>query len=271
MSVVVRKSLGRQLRALRLKAGKSAADIETAGVASTSKLHRIETGAGPFRLETVWALCQVYGADDVTRDRLAAMAKHTNDKGWWEDYTEVMPSWFGTYVELESAASKALTFHAETLPGLLQAPQYQRALFEVHPHADQAYVQGQLRIRSERQRAAFDRRSPLAVSAVIGQEALTRLVGGKPGMVEQERYLILISRRPNVEVRVVPADAGAHPATKGAFSILQFEGDSDHPDVVYLETYVGGRYVEDDRSLHEFHLLFDSVRAMSVPIEEFLT
>src|SRR4051794_30016524 len=104
MSVVVRKSLGRQLRALRQTAGKTPSDVETSGIASTSKLHRVETGAVPIRLETVWALCQLYGADTGTRERLSEMVKNTNEKGWWESYSADMPSWFGTYVELESAA-----------------------------------------------------------------------------------------------------------------------------------------------------------------------
>jgi Domain of unknown function (DUF5753)/Helix-turn-helix domain len=269
MSVVVRKSLGRQLRALRLKAGKTAADIDTSGVASTSKLHRIETGAGPFRLETVWALCQVYGVDDATKDRLAEMARHTNDSGWWEDYTDVMPSWFGTYVELESAATTAFSYHSEAIPGLLQSPAYQRAMFGTYPDPNGDFIRRQLQMRSERQRGALDRKPPLEMTAILGEEALLREVGGHSGMVEQRQHLLRLDRRAHLTVRIVPCEAGAHPAMKGAFTILRFDGDSVHPDIVYLETYVGGRYIEDQMTVAEFHRMFQKVHRMSVSIEEF--
>jgi hypothetical protein len=270
MSVVVRKSLGRQLRALRLAARKTPSDVQTSGIASTSKLHRVETGAVPIRLETVWALSQLYGADTATRERLSEMARHSNDKGWWEDYSDVMPAWFGTYVELESAASRAFTYHSELVPGLLQAPDYQAAMFEQDLDSTEEYVKRQVHMRSQRQRAAFEKPAPLCLTAVIGQEALTRTVCGEHGMAEQREHLVKAGRQANIEVRVLPWVAGAQPAHKGAFNILQFDRDDDHPDVVYLETYVGGRYVEDEKMLRMFHRMFQAVSAMSVPIEEHL-
>jgi hypothetical protein len=37
-----------------------------------------------------------------------------------------------------------------------------------------------------------------------------------------------------------------------------------------LPSYVGGRYVEDQKRLAEFHRMFETASALSVPIEEHL-
>jgi transcriptional regulator with XRE-family HTH domain len=84
MSIVVRKSLGRQLRSLRVAAHKTPSDVAATRIASTSKLHRIETGGTTVRLETVWALSDLYGADPATKRRLSEMAMNTSEKGWWD-------------------------------------------------------------------------------------------------------------------------------------------------------------------------------------------
>lgn len=274
MSVIVRKSLGRQLKQARLAAKKSPGDVAASGEASTSKLHRVEGGEVTITVSTVVALSVLYGLDDDTRERLVEMAKHTNEKGWWEAYSNSMPSWFANYVELETAAARALMYNSELVVGMLQTAAYQQAQFVTHPLAqlDPEYVERQIGMRSERQRAAFNRveAPPLELTAVLGEEALGRAAGGRKVMKEQHEHLRAMGRRPNVCVLVLPWKAGAHMATKGAFNILEF-ADPEQPSVVYQESYTGGRYEEEaDLQTGLFHKMFDQVRAQSVPIEEFL-
>ena len=267
-SVVVRKSLGRRLQALREGKGMSVIDVVTTGLFSKSKLQGIEKGTRPVRLADIWALCRTYGVDATMTDRLAEMAQNTSAGGWWEDYVGDLPSWFATYVELETAASRAFMYDGELIPGLLQAPRYQRAQFERYQDFTEEYAERQISMRSERQRAVFERPEPLILTAVIGQEALTRLAGGKLGMAEQKEHLLSAVRESNIEVRVLPWSLGAHAANKGAFNILDFDS-SDHPSIVYLETYVGGRYVEDESIVSGFQQMAETVSAQAVPIEEF--
>jgi Domain of unknown function (DUF5753)/Helix-turn-helix domain len=267
-SVVVRKSLGRQLKALRLAVGKTSADVATSGVTSSSKLQRIEAGATPIKLVDVWGLCRLYGADNVTTDKLAEMAKNTSEKGWWEEYDDVMPSWFGMYVELEAAANSLYTYESELVPGLLQTPAYHRALIEVDPDRSTESADQQVRLRAERQRAAFDRDKPLNVVAILSEAVPSRLVGGQDVMDEQKRRLLEMSEAHNMEVRVLPWEAGAHTAMKGAFNILAFDGD--HPDVAYLETNAGGRYIESAEAVSRYRRNFDLVLGQAILIKEYM-
>ena len=78
---LVRRQLGRHLRRLRLAAGKTHADAETAGMGHRSTLWRIEAGRAKVRPSTVRALCWLYDADDATSDALYAMARRGRAAG----------------------------------------------------------------------------------------------------------------------------------------------------------------------------------------------
>lgn len=267
-SVVVRRSLGRRLKKLREDAGKRAADVEEAQIAGRTKLYRIEHSTDPVRIPDVQSLCLLYGTDAATRDQLVEMARNSSGPGWWEDYGDAMPSWFGMYVEFESAATELLTWDPELIHGLLQTPDYHRAVIQADPDPTAEYTDRQLRLRAERQHTVLHRADPLQITAVIGEGALLRQVGGLATITDQREHLTKLSTQDHIEVRVLPWSAGSHQAMKGAFSILGFEGQDD-PDVVYLETHAGGRYVEQAAMVADYRRLFDAIRGASIPIEEY--
>ncbi|MFB9251628.1 Scr1 family TA system antitoxin-like transcriptional regulator [Sphaerisporangium melleum] len=72
---------------------------------------------------------------------------------------------------------------------------------------------------------------------------------------------------PNVTIQVLPATSGAHPATAGPFSIMQFREPHD-PDVVYLESMTSSLYVESDAEIYRYTLAFDHLRAAALGTEE---
>lgn len=270
-SAVVRRSLGRQLKALREGAGLSAADVYTSHlkVASKTKLQRIEAGKGAVRIADVRLLCEMYGADAPTTQKLGELALNSSEGGWWEAYGDVMPSWFSTYVELEAAATSVSTYDPELIFGLLQTPAYQQSVFEVDPRYNAELVERQKRLRSERQQEAFERTPPLRISAILGEGAVARLVGGPGVMAEQRERLSALGDLGHVQILVLPWDAGAHVAMKGAFTIVGFDGDED-PDVVYLETLAGGRYVEQPAIIERYRQNFKLITDQSVSIKEYL-
>ena len=89
-------------------------------------------------------------------------------------------------------------------------------------------------------------------------------------MREQSEYLRDQSRLPHVEALVLPWGAGAHPCMTGPFVILGFDGPDD-PDVLYLETVSGARYIEEAGSVREYLRRFEETRRQSVSIEEYLS
>jgi hypothetical protein len=108
------------------------------------------------------------------------------------------------------------------------------------------------------------------VTAVVGEGALCRKVGGEKVLAAQRGHLVELSARGHIEVRVLTWDAGAHAAMKGAFTIISFV-NPDAYDVVYLETHAGGRYVGEDQMIEDYRQLWQTIHQQSTPIEEYLT
>jgi hypothetical protein len=268
MSIAVRRSLARQLNQLRLSASKSVADVDQTKIVSKTKLLAIEGAERKIKVSDVMSLCLLYGADPETSARLAKMALN-DEKGWWEDFSDVVNPRFRFFVELESAADRVFTYDAELLYGLLQTPAYHRAIFEVDPNPTVDYADRQVQFRAERQKATLGRTAPLHVTAILNEAILLRQVGGEDVMAEQRDHLLRLSRQPNVGLYVVPWEAGAHAAMSGPFKIVSFDAPNN-PDVVYLETSLGVRYVEEDDRLQMYRDRFDRVRAHAIPLEEYM-
>jgi transcriptional regulator with XRE-family HTH domain len=269
-STVVRRQLGRRLRRLREAAGKTERDVETAKLLSRTKLWRIESGKTPVKVPDVRALCWLYGADNATTDALADLAIGTNAQGWWEEYGDAVPDWFGLYIGLEAAASEIRIYDPELVHGLLQTADYAGAVYRaVRPGDSADVIQRQVKLRLGRQHSLSDRMPPLRLTAILGAGVLARPVGGAQVMAEQTERLRELARLDHVDIRVLAWEAGAHAAMHtGAFIIFDFD-DPDDPPVVYLETHTGARYLEKPEELNQYRTIFDLIYQKAVPIEEY--
>jgi transcriptional regulator with XRE-family HTH domain len=269
MSIAVRKSLARQLNQLRIDAGKSVADVAATKIVSKTTLLAIEGAERAVKIGTLIALCQLYGAQKETSDRLVKMALH-KEKGWWEDYFDVMSDpRFRMFIELESVASEIFSYDSELLYGLLQTPEYHRAIFHGEHRSDLQSVDREVQFRIDRQKAALGRNPPLQVNGILNEGVLVRVVGGHKVMDEQRQHLLSLHKQSNVQLNVLPWHAGAHAAMSGSFQVVTFKAP-DNPDIAYLETSLGIRYVEDEARVAMFREIFDGVLAQTVPLEEYL-
>lgn len=265
-SVTVRRSLGRRLRALRLAASKTQADVAT--VASPAKLRRIESGKGPIRMADVRTLCFMYDAGPTETEYLVALSLNT-EEGWWEDYLDVMPGWFNTYVELESVASEISTYEADVVPGLLQTADYARAVFLSGQRRLSVETADRLVVaRTKRQENVFAKPG-VRINVILGAGVLLRQVGGPEVIGQQLAHLHRLNERIEVELRVLTWQAGAHAAMEGPFTLLHFK-ESDDPTVTYIETHAGARYLESEPQVLEYRDIFDRTWNQSAPLEEYV-
>jgi hypothetical protein len=92
-------------------------------------------------------------------------------------------------------------------------------------------------------------------------------VGGSQVLAEQRRHLRRMAAQPHISIRVIPFAAGAHPALKGGFTILE-PRDSDDLDVVYVEGMNGASYRETAADLQRFRALRDRLVEVSIPLED---
>jgi transcriptional regulator with XRE-family HTH domain len=261
---LVRRQLGRRLRTLREEAGKTTSDVSV--VASRSKLWRIEEGRTAVRVGDARELARIYGADEATVDAIGLLAQGTRTKGWWEDYRAVMPDWFGLYVGLESSCSVLSNYHPELIHGLLQTPEYAREVVTIDGPTDDGLA-GRLSMRMNRVRAALER-PDFELRVVLGAGALSLVIGSADVMAKQIDHLRVLGRRQNVDIRVLPWRVGAHLGLNGAFTLMDFQ-DPDDPPVVYEETLVGARYLEQEAQVNVYRRTFTLLTQQAVPIEEY--
>ncbi|MEY9854507.1 transcriptional regulator with XRE-family HTH domain [Catenulispora sp. GAS73] len=243
-STVRRLMLGSQLRRLR-----EAAHItrEAAGYeirSSESKISRLELGRVGFKVRDVADLLTLYGVtDEQERAPLLSMADAANAASWWHGYHDVLPSWFANYVGLEAAADLIRTYEVQFIPGLLQIPDYTRAVVARGNTALDADVERRVAIRQERQHVLSRDENPPRFWAVLDEAAVRRPMGSPEIMRRQLTHLLELMERPNVTVQLLPFECGAQAADAGAFTILRF-AEQDLPDVVYLEHLSGALYLD---------------------------
>src|SRR5215472_1016135 len=142
----LRIALGGQLRRLREGLGLS---LETAGDAirgSHAKISRLELGQVGFKQRDLLDLLTLYGVTDSDeRASFVELAQRANTPGWWHRYSDVLPTWFQTYLGLEQAAAVIRGYEAQFVPGLLQTTDYARAVIQL-AHGDEPDEEIQRRV-----------------------------------------------------------------------------------------------------------------------------
>ncbi|MBB5155855.1 DUF5753 domain-containing protein [Saccharopolyspora phatthalungensis] len=110
----------------------------------------------------------------------------------------------------------------------------------------------------------FSEGGGLTLHAVVAEEALHRVVGSRAVMAEQLRHLGEVAKRPTVNLRVLPFEAGAHEGIHGPILLLRF-ADPTQSDVAYSDTPLGGHVIDDIRDVAELARLFASLQARALP------
>lgn len=266
-SSVVRRQLGRRLRQQREKAGRTIRSVQDAKLFSESKVARIEAGKVPVRVGDVWTLCRFYNADKEVTDALAALSDGTTGDGWWEDYATAVPGWFGLYLGLEETCNVLSTYHPELVHGVLQTEAYAREVIQTDGPADEDVVIGRLKVRMDRKRVVLEQGNS-SLHVVLGAGALSLTIGSPEVMREQVSYLRKLDSQPGIDVRVLPWSAGAHPGITGPFTLMDFHNPDD-PSVVYLESMLGARYLEQEHQVETYRRTFTTLYQQAISIKEY--
>jgi uncharacterized protein DUF5753 len=220
--LAVRILLGARLRKLRESAGVSR---EHAGEAIR--------GSG-FKPRDVHDLLALYGVSEDERATLLAMAGHANAPGWWQAYSEVIPPGFAPYLGLEHAADLIRSYDVQFVPGLLQTPDYARAVLAIGARDNPELDLDQLVSLRIRRQQILGRPTPPRLWCVIDEAALRRPMGGAAVARAQLQHLIEMSQLSHVNVQVAPLRGGSRAVAYGPVTVLRFPED-ELSDVVYLE------------------------------------
>ncbi|HEX2820980.1 MAG TPA: helix-turn-helix transcriptional regulator [Streptosporangiaceae bacterium] len=261
---VRRRELGALLRALRNEKGLTVDQVATSLLCSPSKVSRMETGHGAATPRDIRDLCDLYAVtDEAERDRMMKLAREGKQSGWWQSYDL---DYFSTYVGLEAEAAEIKSYQSAIVPGLLQTPDYARAMYEAGvPKFTPERIKEHIEVRMTRQRLLVQD-PPVHLGVVLDEAVLHRAVGGPAVMGTQLDRLIEVSSRPNVTMQVIPYSLGAHPAMGSTFNILEFTGSASN--VVYVEGLVGWIYIERPQEIDKYQQVFEHLRTVALTPQE---
>ncbi|WP_131770950.1 helix-turn-helix domain-containing protein [Candidatus Protofrankia californiensis] len=263
--------IGKQLQALRERAGLSYQQAAEAIYASEWTIRRMEKAEVGLKLNNVRGLLVLYGVTDPHEiDAFLGLARDANKPGWWHTYSDVLPAWFRVYVGLEEAASLIRSYEPQAVPGLLQTRDYARALTEAgFPNAPAEEIERRVNLRMTRQELLTRPNAP-RLWVVLEETALRRTVGGPDVMAAQLDHLVTASSLPNVTIQVMPFAAGPHPAIYGAFHLLRFPV-AELPDIVYGESMTSAFYLDRPEEVASYLEAHDRISAQAVPAEKTAT
>ena len=184
---------------------------------------------------------------------------YNNSRKWDGPY----PRWFADWVDAEGRATVLRGWEPLLVPGLLQTPEYARALFRAwETTEDDDDIEQLVTARIDRQRI-FGKPHPPSFWAVVDEGVLTRCVGSSKVMHDQLIHLVEVAERPTTKIHVIPAEVGAHIGLLGAFAIAGFAGDA--PGIAYFESPDKGQTTTDPAAVARVILTFDTLRSEALP------
>ncbi len=270
---MLRRQLGAELRRLRDRAGRTAADMAAELGWSESKLSRIETAAIGIRDPDLHRLLDLYAVAAKERTRLFTLAGQARQRAWWEAYGNALPDPYEAYIGFEAEAVSISTYEAQVVPGLLQTAEYASAVTQADGvFEDREVIEQRVAVRMARQ-AVLTREQPPKLWAILDEAALRRPIGGPDVQRRQLLRLVEASEQPMITIQVLPFSVGAHRALAGSFVVLEFAGPAEHA-LAHSEGMTGGVFRTKPEEVRSYLKSFESLRAQALsPADsvEFLT
>ncbi|MFC4035135.1 helix-turn-helix transcriptional regulator [Streptomyces polygonati] len=249
--------IGSHLRRLREQQGLKLADVAPLVGISVATLSRLERGKHPPKEQNVMRLLDFYGVQrPADLEAIRQLLVQAEKKEWWHQFNDVLPGWMQRLVATEATSTEIRTYHCQYIPGLLQTPDYARAVVSMafaKPAESARQIQRKVEVRLQRQQI-LNQADPPRYFALLDEGILRRPVGTIPVFRGQLRNLYSLEENSDqVSIRVIPftaAISGMSPAP--ALTYLKF-AQGDTQELIYLEQHpTGGRYLSAPQEIEEY-------------------
>lgn len=261
---VNRGELGAALRALRLASGKEAKAVARSAVMSTSKLSKIETGkVAPSAVDVESILVALGVSDEVKAEYLDVVRAEATEATAWRLVRRMGVHKAQQQTRaLESRMTLLQLFQPALIPGLLQTPEYIRAVLARHDLSEDTLTRT-IAARLERQQVLYDDTKSLRF--VITETVLRWRIVSPSRMAEQMDRLISLSRLPHIDIRVVPfaalqSDIANHPFVVRDNRTVTVE--TVHAELVVTDPRDVSQYVNKFEGFASTALFGDGMRGM---------
>lgn len=226
------------------------------------KLSDLLTGKGGVDEIDFARLLGVCRVPEEEFEHLMALFRVSREKGWWQRFGKRLPVRLRTLFEHEDAATELIVWSLGMVPGHLQTADYSRAMVRVWPDIPAKEIEQRVEVRTARQEIL---RPPRKLTFYVQESALLVPAGGTDVWVDQMHHLLRMSVRPNINLRIVPTSAGAHPGLVGSFLLMKF---AKIEPVVHVECENSMLFLEDKTSISSYAKILDAIDRVALDGEE---
>lgn len=254
-ATVAKRRLSRRLTDLRIASGYTANQVCDKLNWGRGKVGRFEANVWKRpEMSDIRDLLRIYEVSESERQELEDLAVQARARCWWRDYGEVFDNEFPGY---ENDAARISVYMPLVLPGLLQTPAYMRALMRSGSKPP-AWRDQAIQARQRRQ-AILDRTDGTApeLLAVITEASLMYQWSDQHERRAQVEHLVEMSRRPNVQIRLLRFADGPHPGMSSLINLFEFPRDDP---LVYLENDVAIQEVNNPTEVDAYTMTFKAIR-----------
>ena len=232
------------------------ADVAEALDVSVTKVSRMETGERGLFVDDVSAMLGLYRVPAARREELLALIREGAERNWQKLQKGKLPTNWRDLIRFETDATVLYAFEPLAVPGLLQTPEYARAILVGTDDLTESEIEMLVSTRMTRT-ALLSKRNAPALHVVIDEAVLHRPVGEPGVMRRQLQHLAASATQPNVTLRVLPFEAGATPGLTGPLLILDFAAQAS---LVYLEHRENTAFLEDEEYVKRAKIAMRRVR-----------
>ncbi|MFD5088854.1 helix-turn-helix domain-containing protein [Kitasatospora sp. NPDC058201] len=251
-----RSRLGAALRELRKASGKEAKAVARGAVMSPSKLSKIETGkVSPAIVDVERILTAIAVSDEVKAEYMDAARAEATEATAWRLIRRL-----GHYRKqqqikaLDDSTQLLRVFQPSLVPGLLQTPEYARAVFGRRDLSEEQLSRA-VAARLARQQSLYDTTKTLRF--VMTEPVLRWRLVPAAMMAGQLDRIISVSRLSHVDIRIVPLAAPQTDVPAHSFVIRDDR-------MVTVETIHAEVVVTDPRDTETYVQKFDGFAARAL-------
>ncbi|MEU7087744.1 helix-turn-helix domain-containing protein [Streptomyces achromogenes] len=164
-------------------------------------------------------------------------------------------------VDHEQEAVSILSYQSLVVPGLLQTPEYCRAVFNYrYPALVSEKAEQWVQARMDRQ-LIWQRDRPPVGHFVLEESILRRQVGSPDVMRAQIRQILEYTEPAHMSFQIMPASRTPHACLDGPMVLLE---TPEFERLVYLEVQRASFLVDDPNEVSDYHLQYGMLRSQAL-------
>ncbi|MFG2916609.1 helix-turn-helix domain-containing protein [Kitasatospora sp. NPDC048298] len=257
--------MGIELRKMRDSVGQTTAQAAAVFNLDRTKITQVEKGHYPITAERVRVLAEAFGEADA--EYVAALASMAGErhKGWWDEYRGFVPQGFLDICELEYYSMGMQSYQICHPPGPMQSERYCRAIFQ---HAQSPLTPRVIETRVEqrlRRSQTLMTEGAHPYTAIVYEAALRAQFGGRDVTREQLDWMLELSLRPHVTLRVVTFESGGFMGSGQA--IIYANGPVPRLDTVQYDSVDGPIFLHTTEHLNTYRTIIKRMTDRSLSVE----